>query len=84
MWDELRQALRGGVELPDDRELADDLAALEYGYLSDQRLALEKKADLKRRGLSSPDCGDSLALTYAEIIVTDSAWLPIRYKKRLA
>lgn len=84
MWDSLRQALRDGLELPDDPELAADLTGLEYGYTTDQRLQLEKKSDLKRRGLASPDCGDSLALTYAEIVVTDSAWMPIRYKRRLA
>ena len=30
-----------------------------------QRLQLESKQDMKKRGLASPDSGDALALTYA-------------------
>lgn len=69
MWDRMREAINAGVELPDDHELADELSAIEYGYTASQQLQLEKKSDLKKRGLSSPDCADSLALTYAENIV---------------
>ena len=30
-----------------------------------EAIALEKKADMKKRGLSSPDIADALALTFA-------------------
>jgi hypothetical protein len=36
-----------------------------YGYDSNQRLKLERKEDMKKRGLRSPDEGDALALTFA-------------------
>jgi hypothetical protein len=29
------------------------------------RVQLEKKSDMKKRGMASPDCADSLALTFA-------------------
>ena len=38
---------------------------MEYDYDMKQRLQLEKKSDMKKRGLSSPDSADALALTYA-------------------
>lgn len=80
MWGRMRDAIRDGMELPDDQELADDLVNLEYGFTASQQLALEKKQDLKRRGLSSPDCGDSLALTYAEHVMAGNDWgAPLKY-----
>jgi hypothetical protein len=35
-------------------------------YDSSGRLKLERKEDLKKRGLRSPDLADALALTFAE------------------
>jgi hypothetical protein len=32
----------------------------------------KKKEDLKKRGLSSPDCGDMVAMTFAEKITAPS------------
>lgn len=69
MWDRMRQAIDSGIELPDDPELEDALCGIEYGLTATQQLMLEKKADMKKRGLQSPDCGDSLALTYAENVL---------------
>jgi hypothetical protein len=65
MWDEMKKALRDGVDLPQDERLKIDLIGLQYKYDMRQRLQLESKIDMKSRGLSSPDSGDSLALTYA-------------------
>jgi hypothetical protein len=51
-----------------DPELIADLTGVEYGYvLRDGRdaIQLERKEDMKRRGLASPDDGDALALTFA-------------------
>ena len=65
MWGLMRDALRAGIDLPDDRELRDDLIGPEYGFTAKNQIQLEKKEDMKRRGLSSPDCGDALAMTFA-------------------
>jgi hypothetical protein len=51
--------------LPDDRDLAADLTGLEYGYDAQNAILLEKKEDMRARGLTSPDDGDALALTFA-------------------
>lgn len=48
-----------------DQKLLDDLTGVFYGYDKDSRILLEKKEDMKRRGLASPDDADALALTFA-------------------
>lgn len=50
------------LQLPDDEELIKQLANRKYHLTSRGRIALEKKEDMKKRGLGSPDCADSLAL----------------------
>lgn len=65
MWGVMAEWLKEGGEIPDDYELKQDLIGPEYSYTSNQQLLLEKKEMMKKRGLSSPDCGDALALTFA-------------------
>lgn len=66
MWCGVLDWLKAGGALPPDQELGDDLIGPEYGFTGDKgQIILEKKADMKKRGLASPDCGDSLALTFA-------------------
>lgn len=67
MWDRMRQWLKTAA-LPDDRGLAADLAGPEYGFDARGRVRLERKEDMKRRGLASPDAGDALALTFADFV----------------
>lgn len=73
MWGNVRELmeqtfsakLRGEepvLQLPDDEELVKQLANRKYHMTSRGRIALEKKDDMKKRGLGSPDCADSLAL----------------------
>ena len=45
--------------------LRDDLTGPEYQYDTQGRLQLERKEDMKKRGLASPDFADALALTFA-------------------
>jgi hypothetical protein len=66
-WGYLKEWLAGG-SIPNDQELIGDLTGVEYGYrMIDGRdaIQLEKKDDMRRRGLASPDIGDALALTFA-------------------
>lgn len=63
MWAEMREWLPSAA-LPNDPELRTDLTGLRYGYRGGL-LLLESKEDAKKRGLKSPDRGDSLALTFA-------------------
>ena len=67
MYGAMREWLKYGM-IPSDRELVDDLTAVEYGYVMREGkdvILLEKKEDMKRRGLASPDVGDSLCITFA-------------------
>jgi hypothetical protein len=74
MWGAMREWLVGGA-IDNDEELKADLPAVEYGYsLKGSRdcIVLEKKEHMKARGLSSPDDGDALALTFAHpVAATD-------------
>ena len=73
MWCLLKAWLQEGAEIcPRDRQqndiasdLRDDLVGPEYGFSSSGKLQLERKEDMKKRGLASPDLGDALALTFA-------------------
>jgi len=53
------------ASVPDDSELCDDLVGPLYSYNAKGQICLEQKDDMKERGLSSPDCGDMLAMTFA-------------------
>ena len=63
-WAAIRDWLKAGA-IPDDDVLADQLIGREMGFDARGRLSLEKKADMKARGLSSPDRADALAMTFA-------------------
>lgn len=66
MWCRMRDWIKGGACLPDDKELRDDLIGPEYGFQGiGDRIILERKEDMRSRGLASPDCADALALTFA-------------------
>ena len=64
MWASMREWLKGGA-IPDDLELLAELTGRQYGFNVKNEIVLEKKEDMKKRGLSSPDNADSLALTFA-------------------
>ena len=64
MWGNLRDALKY-LAIPHSSELRDQLIGPEYDFNLKGELQLEKKSDMKRRGLASPDIADALALTYA-------------------
>ncbi|WP_020591254.1 terminase [Kiloniella laminariae] len=69
MWSRLRDWLKTADIPADDSELESDLTGIEYGFDAKNRLQLEKKSDMKKRGLHSPDVADALALTFAEEVV---------------
>ncbi|MGI9493096.1 MAG: terminase [Geminicoccaceae bacterium] len=63
MWGEMAAWLAvGGI--PDDQELIDDLNGPQYKFAREAVIQLEKKEDMKKRGIASPDKGDALALTF--------------------
>lgn len=72
MWVRMKEWLNGEVGIPDDPQLAAQLTSVEYKHDANNALLLERKEDMKRRGLPSPDRADALALTFAyPVMVAD-------------
>lgn len=69
MWWKLREAIKTSLALSDHSELEQELTSIEYFHDGKDRLLLEKKEDIKKRGLASPDYADALALTYAMPVI---------------
>lgn len=66
MWGEMKKWFEDQpCSIPDDDSLEADLCAPQYSYDSSRRLKLERKEDMKKRGIRSPDSADALALTFA-------------------
>ena len=65
IWGKMREQIQAGMELPDDPEIEQDLTGVQYGMNGRGQIQLEKKSDMKARGMASPDIGDALALTFA-------------------
>lgn len=78
MWGVMKDWIKDRGCLPDDRELIDDLVAPSYEFDHSNRLKLERKEDMKDRGLASPDSADALALTFAFPVSTQDADAPQR------
>jgi hypothetical protein len=65
IWGVMRDWLGAGAEIPDDPELDAELTGVQYGFSAKQQIQLERKEDMKKRGMSSPDNADMLAMTFA-------------------
>ena len=66
MWALMREWLFNGGCVKDHVTLESDLTNREYSHNDKNQLVLERKKDMKGRGLSSPDWGDALGLTFAQ------------------
>lgn len=65
IWHLMREWLKDGC-IDDDPLLVEDLVTPEYGFLGrSDKINLEAKEHMKKRGERSPDDGDALACTFA-------------------
>jgi len=64
MWGAMRAWLKTG-SIPADPDLKAQLVGPTYTYNLQNQIILEKKEDMLKRGLESPDLADALALTFA-------------------
>lgn len=64
MWNRLKDWLLSGA-IPNDEGLATQITRPGYHINSSNKLVLESKADMAKRGEASPDDADALALTFA-------------------
>lgn len=67
-----------GVDIPDGDSLQADACGLSYSYNSNSELLLERKDQMKKRGVPSPDEWDAVALTFAEPVIVGKL-APIKY-----
>jgi hypothetical protein len=67
MWMRSKEWLEdvSGVQIPDSDSLQADACGPSYRYDSNTRLVLESKESMRRRGCTSPDEWDAVALTFA-------------------
>ena len=65
MWVKIKNWLEQGGAIPNEKQLKEDLIGPVYFFSPAGKMALERKKDMKSRGLKSPDYGDALALTFA-------------------
>lgn len=56
---------RMDCKLADDQELIAELTNVKYSVTPSGKLKVESKDDLRRRGVQSPDLGDSFIMTFA-------------------
>lgn len=71
MWGSMKEWLKGG-SIIDEPQLVAELTGPEYGFVNREGkecILLEAKTAMKKRGVSSPDLADALALTFAYPVV---------------
>lgn len=66
MWARMKEWVMREAVLPPEEHLAESLITPGYGHeKKTERLLLESKDSIRKRGASSPDDGDALAMTFA-------------------
>lgn len=78
-WGMMRDWLKSGAEIPDDPDLDTNLTGRQYGFSNKGQIQLERKVDMKARGLESPDDADMLAMTFSVDVVAPPEPEPQRY-----
>lgn len=78
MWNNMKMWLKEGGSIPDNAELASELIGPEYTVVATGpragKIVLESKADMKKRGVGSPNIADALALTFAFPVRNQNMW----------
>lgn len=75
MWARMREWMRY-ADLPDDRELAEELVAPRFrNQLKTDKMLLEPKSEMRKRGVRSPNKADALGNTFWYAVPTTNAAL---------
>ena len=69
MWWLAAEWLRRGGCIPNDSELIAELCGPTYRFTPANKVLLESKDDMKKRGLPSPDKADAVTLTFAAPVI---------------
>ena len=65
----------GEISIPPDRQLVGELVSLRYHHDSRGRVLLERKEDMRKRGLPSPDRADALMLAFLDPSSRPRVWI---------
>jgi hypothetical protein len=68
IWGSLRAWMSVGA-IEDSDDLRDQLVGPSYGFNARDEIQLERKEDMRKRGIPSPDWADALAITFAYSVV---------------
>jgi hypothetical protein len=81
MWMKSKEWLEdpAGAQIPDSDSLQADACGPTYKYDSNTRLQLEKKEDMRRREVLSPDEWDAVALTFAKPVAPKAFTRKLNY-----
>ena len=71
-WDTMAKWIKEGGSLPDNQRLKSDLTGRTYAFDAKDKMVLESKKSMKKRGLPSPDLGDAAAMTFATPVMLSS------------
>ncbi len=87
LWLSAKDWLQGrACKLPINDDLRQELASPRYTFLSNGKIKVEGKTEMKKRGLRSPDLADALCLTFASTAAQVGgrapAWVPGKSLKR--
>ena len=74
MWNRMKDWLQNAMIDPADSRLETDLTAPGYHINKQDKLVIESKEDMAKRGVASPDDGDALALTFAAPVAPKPSW----------
>jgi len=77
MWSRMKDWLLTGA-IPADVTLETDLTGPGYHLNRSEKLVIESKQDMVKRGVASPDYGDAMALTFAAHVAPAAAQEPQR------
>lgn len=72
MYGRMRDWLNSNGLLPNLPTLSQELRSIEYKFDKNNRLLLESKDILRKKGIGSPDTADAYALTFAEAVAPKS------------
>ena len=65
----------GEIAIPPDRQLVGELVSLRYHHDSRGRVLLERKEDMRKRGVPSPDRADALMLAFLDPSSRPRVWI---------
>jgi len=64
LWGRMKEWLMDEVDVPNDRDLIEQLKQQPYGYNEKMQIQLLSKKHMRSQGLKSPDIADALAVTF--------------------